>query len=137
MIKDYTNAFVTPTTRKALLEASITEAYLVSHPKIRKQIMDTQDLADSLVETYKEVLGKNGCINAKMLNTFVREPLEYKHSFMVNALMMCYHVFDASHEKYPRVLELVKKNDPEWLERMEADHKAKIARCKVPVYRIN
>lgn len=136
MIKDYTNAFVTPTTRKALLEASITEAYLVAHPRIRKQIMDTQDMVDGLVETYKEVLGKDGCIKAKMLNTFVREPWEYKRSFMVCALMASYRVFDKTHEKYPRLLELVQENDPEWLDAVEANHEFKLKRCQVPVYGI-
>lgn len=137
MIRDYTSAFCLPSAQKAMIEASMTETYLAHHPNVRQSICETQRLMDELVKTYQEVLGTEGSIKAKCLNTFIREPREYKHSFMVNALMMCYHVFDASHEKYPRVLELVKENDPEWLERMEADHEAKIARCKVPVYRIN
>lgn len=137
MIKDFTNAFIFPTSQKAIIEASKTETYLRQHPEIQQRIRGTQKLMEQLIADYKEVLGVEGSIRAKMLNSFIREPAEYKSSFMVNALMMCYRVFDSSHTKYPRLLELVKENDPEWLERMESDHKAKIARCKVPIVEID
>ena len=92
---------------------------------------------EDLEKKYKEVLGKEGSIKAKCLNTFIREPKDYKCSFMVNALMMCYRVFDKTHAKYPRLLELVSENDPDWLEAIKADHEAKLARCKVPIVEIN
>lgn len=136
MIRDFTNAFVIPTSKRAMLEASITDAYLAANPKLRQQILETHQLTDQLVETYQEVLGSEGSIRAKMLNTFIQEPWRYKRTFMINALMMSYRVFDESHQKYPRVLELVQKNDPEWLETVKANHAFKISRCKVPVYQI-
>ena len=137
MLKDFTNAFILPSSRKALIEASITETYLANHPKVREQILETRKLVDHLTETYKEVLGIGGTINAKVLNSSIREPLEYKKSFMYSALMQSYRVFDNSHSKYPRLLELVKENDPEWVKYVEADHDAKLSRCKVPIYKIN
>ena len=137
MIRDYTSEFCIPSAQKAMTEASMTEAYLAHHPNVRQSICETQRLMDDLVKTYQEVLGTEGSIKAKCLNTFIREPKDYKCSFMVNALMMCYRVFDKTHAKYPRLLELVSENDPDWLEAIKADHEAKLARCKVPIVEIN
>lgn len=136
MLKDFTNAFIVPSSRRALVEASITETYLASHPKVREQILETRKMVEHLTETYNEVLGTEGVINAKMLNSSIREAAEYKKSFMCAALMQSYRVFDKSHSKYPRLLELVKEHDPEWVKHVEADHDAKLSRCKVPIYEI-
>lgn len=137
MLKDFTNACISSTSRRALVEASITETYLASHPKVREQILETRKMVEHLTEMYNEVLGTEGVINAKMLNSSIREAAEYKKSFMYSALMQSYRVFDNSHSKYPRLLELVKENDPEWVKYVEADHDAKLSRCKVPIYKIN
>lgn len=136
MISDPTNAFGVPNIKRAMMLASIIDANLAANPKLRQQIWETYQLVDKLVETYQEVLGMEGSIRAKMLNTFIQEPWRYKRTFMINALMMSYRVFDESHKKYPRVLELVRENDPEWLESIKNNHDFKLSRCKVPIYKI-
>ena len=135
MYYDSTSAW-TPTSRRGITEASITEQYLSHHPEIRQMIKGCQAEMEKLLANYDRVLGTEEKLRAKTLNTFIREPEGYRWSFFVNVLFSSYRVWDESHKKYPEILRLIAEHNPEYLRPAMADHERKLKICKVEVYSI-
>ena len=135
MYYDSTSAWA-PTSRRGITEAMITEQYLAKHPEIQQMIKGCQEEMERLLANYDRVLGIEERLKAKTLNTFIREPMDYRRSFMVNVVFSSYHVWDESHKKYPEILKLVAEYNPEYLRQAIADHDRKLKICKVEVYHI-
>lgn len=101
--------------------------------KIQNQIRKT---ADYFVFQYHDFLTDAERCYAKQLTWGLSSVADYKNLFLVLVLMNTYKVFNESHERYITLLRVVNNLNPEWVERIEKDHEAKIARCKVSVYPI-
>ena len=117
-------------------EAQITEYYLAHHPEIRRMISETSEEVEWLLMNYGEFLTGEQKLQARLLNTRICEPKYYRDLFMPNVLYASYNVWDASHEKYPRILKAIAQHNPEYLRNCMADHERKLRVCKVQVYKI-
>ncbi len=126
----------TPASRRRVTEAAITDQYLSHHPEIRMMIKECNAEVDTLLNHYGSVLTLSDRINAKTLNTFIREASDYRHSFMVNVLFASYHVWDDTHKKYFEILRLLAEYNPEYIKSAVNDHARKLRVCKVEVHRI-
>lgn len=122
--------------RRNTNEAVLAEMYLAKHPEIRQMIKDCHAEVESLLESYGEFLSKDERIKARLLNTAIREPSKYRDMFMPNVLFASYNVWDASHEKYPRILRAIAQYNPEYLNTCMSDHARKMRVCKVPIYEL-
>lgn len=104
----------------------------VSLEEVLKEIMEVEA---ELLEKYATYLEASGTKSKANGLTFGNESVErYRKRFLYNVLMCSYRVFDASHKRYPELLEAVEKNNPEWLEAIKKDHANKLSICKVDVY---
>ena len=131
MYFDDTSAWV----RRNSNEAQITEYYLAHHPEIRRMIAETSEELERLLMNYGEFLNTAQKLRARLLNSRICEAKYYRDLFMPNVLYASYNVWDASHEKYPRILRAIAQHNPEYLRNCMADHERKLRVCKVQVYK--
>ena len=96
---------------------------------------EVHELLKELIDTYEFYISKNDISRAWMLETEIwRDSTSMVSGFFRIILMHSYHVYDETHGGYQALLEAIKENNPEWAEAFEADHKRKLARCKVPIW---
>ena len=119
------------------IEASMTSGYISSHPEIVKTLREVNCVANTLIETYRNVLSDSEICKAKTLVWGTWSIEEYEHKFLVLILMDTYKVFDESHLRYITILNAIGLNNPNWLMRFKHEHDRKCKRCKVHIFPIN
>lgn len=132
---DSTSAFA-PSKRRALNEAAITEHYLLHNEPQRRRIMETYHELERLLKDYASVLSLTDRGNVNALNSKIQEAYQYRESFMCYLCMCSYRVFDETHRKYPKILELIAEHDPQYLDYAVSAHEHKIKQCKGPIFEI-
>ena len=99
--------------------------------KIYKEIFEA---CDNFLSVYAGFLSDSERCHTMELTWGMLSVDRYKDRFLLLVLMNSYRVFDESHKRYPVLLDWVKKNNPEWLEKVIKDHSEKLRKCKVSVY---
>ena len=113
---------------------SETENYLSKREDIIRLNRQVGETCEDFLACYESFLSGSEKCQTKSLIWGVRSIREYKNRFLVQVLMASYKVWNESHMRYLELLDAVKENNPEWVERIMRDHESKIKNCKVSVY---
>lgn len=119
---------------KPLGMTSEADNYIAKRDDLKKICKSVFEACDGFLESYKDFLSDSErCVVMKRAWGF-QYVSEYKRKILSEVLFGSYKVFDDSHKRYIQLLNVVRVNNPEWIESVIRDHENKIKQCKVSVY---
>lgn len=113
---------------------SDTANYLSKREDIIRLNQMVGEACEKFLTSYAGFLNGQEKCRAQSLIWGIRSVKEYYNKLLVQVLMASYNVWDESHLRYPVLLDVVKENNPDWVERIVKNHDEKLKKCKVSVY---
>lgn len=109
--------------------------YLQECPRAAERCKAVFETAEELIKTYKKILTPSEISRARALCWGRESVEEYIRMFRSNVLMN-YKVWEITPEKFCRIYNFIKKENPEWAKVFMRDYESKLRRCKRTIQKI-
>lgn len=119
---------------KALGMTSEASNYIEKREDLKRNCKQVFDECEKILALYEDFLNDSERCQTKSLTWGIQFVGEFKLKFVTRVLMNSYKVFNESHLRYEKLLRIVQRNNPEWLDLIVSDHEDKLRKCKVSVF---